>query len=138
MKKAKSWTEKLNCPKPHEVKPAPMDIAGMKAGQIMFVPTPRIIDEFIRGIPRGQNMDVKTLRNALARKFNAEVTCPIYTGFHLRTVAEAAFEAYNNGTPLQKVTPVWRVLGSGSPTLKKLSYDTSFITEQRAQEGLAP
>src|SRR5437773_8022593 len=26
----KSWADKLNCPQRHEVKPAPMDIAGMK------------------------------------------------------------------------------------------------------------
>jgi hypothetical protein len=133
-----SWTDKLNCPKPHVVKPAPIDIAGMKAGQIMLVPTPRMVDDFIRTIPAGQGMELKAMRSALARQFKAEVTCPIYMGFHLRTVAEAAFEAYNSGTPLGEVTPVWRVLDARSPTLKKLSYDTAFITRQRAQEGLAP
>lgn len=138
MKQPKSWSEKLACPKPHEVKPAPIDIAGMKAGQIMFVPTPRIVDAFIRTIPPGQAMDLKSLRAALANQFQAEVTCPIYMGFHLRTVAEAAFEAYNSGTPLSEVTPVWRVLDARSPTLKKLSYDSAFIKSQREREGLAP
>ncbi len=138
MTQRRSWTDKLNCPKPHVVKPAPINIAGMKAGQIMLVPTARIVDDFIRAIPAGQGMELKAMRCALARQFAAEVTCPIYMGFHLRTVAEAAFEAYDSGTPLSALTPVWRVLDARSPTMRKLSYDTTFITAQRASEGLSP
>ena len=136
MKTNKSWAEKLNCTKPHEVKPAPISIAGMKAGQIMLVPTPKMIDDFIRAIPQGTSMDVKIMRQQLAAKYNAEVTCPIYTGFHLKTVAEAAFEAFNQGAPLNAVTPIWRVLDERTPTTKKLSYDTAFIFQQRLREGL--
>ena len=58
-------------------------------------------------------MDLKTLRRQLAEKYKAEVTCPITMGFHLRTVAEAAFETHNAGARLSEVTPVWRVLGKG-------------------------
>ena len=58
-----TWTEKLSSSKPHEVKPAPIDIAGMKAGQIMLVPSPRIVDDFIRAIPEGESMDIRTLRS---------------------------------------------------------------------------
>ena len=105
MKKVKSWTDKLNSQKAHEVKPAPMDIAGMKKGEIMLVPSPRIVDDFIRSIPEGTSVSVKDLRQALAGKFRAEVTCPIYTGYHLRTVAEAACEAYVSGTGLAAITP---------------------------------
>ena len=132
----KTWAEKLADPRPHVVKPAPIDIAGMKAGQIMLVPTARLVDDFIRRIPRGRSMDVKSLRAALAAAHGAEVTCPITTGFHIHTVAEAAWEAIANGTPIAKVTPVWRVLGPTSPTLPKLSFDTAFIRERRALEGL--
>ena len=132
----KTWTEKLADPRPHVVKPAPIAIAGMKTGQIMLVPTARIVDDFIRGIPRGVGMDLKTLRRQLAEKYKAEVTCPITMGFHLRTVAEAAFEAHNAGARLSEVTPVWRVLDEASPTLKKLSFDLAFIRDQRKREGL--
>ena len=62
----KSWREKLNASKPHEVKPAPIDIAGMKSGQIMLVPSARIVDEFIRTIPAGTSVDIQTLRRQLA------------------------------------------------------------------------
>ena len=50
----KSWTEKLNQSAAPIVKPAPIDFAGMKAGQIMLVPTPRMIEAFIRDVPRGR------------------------------------------------------------------------------------
>ena len=57
----KTWTDKLADPRPHVVKPAPIDISGMKAGQIMLVPTAKLVDEFIRAIPRGHCIDVKAL-----------------------------------------------------------------------------
>jgi hypothetical protein len=132
----KTWTEKLADPRPHVVKPAPISIAGMKAGQLMLVPTARLIDDFVRSIPRGRSMDVRALRAALAAAHDAEVTCPITTGFHIRTVAEAAWEAVASGAPISTVTPVWRVLGATSPTLPKLSFDLAFIRERRALEGL--
>ena len=133
----KTWTERLADPRPHVVKPAPIDIAGMKAGQIMLVPTARQVETFIRTIRRGRSMDVKALRAALAAANGAEVTCPITTGFHMRTVAEAAWEALASGTPIAKITPVWRVLDATSPTLPKLSFDTAFIRDRRELEGLS-
>jgi hypothetical protein len=136
MKSKTTWTEKLNSPKRHEVKPAPINIAGMKVGQVMLVPTAKIVDDFIRTIPKGVSMDVKTLRAKLARKYKAEVTCPITTGYHLKTVAEAAFEARQQGAELREITPIWRVLDQSTPTTKRLSYDPAFIMDQRAREGL--
>jgi hypothetical protein len=136
MKPKQTWAEKLNASKPHQVKPAPIDIAGMKAGQIMLVPSAKIVDAFIRTIPKGASMDIPTLRQRLARKYKAEVTCPITTGFHLKTVAEAAFEALDGGAKLNDVAPIWRVLDENSPTTKRLSCGPAFITKHRAREGL--
>ena len=136
MKSKTTWTEKLNSSKRHQVKPAPINIAGMKAGQIMLVPTARIVDDFIRTIPKGVSMDVKTLRAKLARKYKAEVTCPITTGYHMKTIAEAAFEAHQQGAKLREITPIWRVLDESTPTTKRLSYDPAFIMDRRAREGL--
>jgi hypothetical protein len=134
----KSWLEKLRDPTPHEVKPAPMDIAGMKAGQIMLVPTAAMIDNFMRSLPAGASMDVRTMREALARQHHAEVTCPIYTGFHLRTVAEAAYEAYEQGAPIAEITPFWRIIDSKTPTAQRLACGLEFIRMRRRQEGLKP
>ena len=134
--KKKTWTERLRDTKAHEVKPAPIDIAGMKTGQLMLVPTALMVDRFIRGIPKGHSLTAKQLREALAATHGAEVTCPITTGFHLRTVAEAAWEALADGASIRGLTPVWRVLPPDSLTLKKLSFDTAFIRRQRELEGL--
>jgi hypothetical protein len=118
-------------------KPVPVNIAGRKKGQVMLIPTPQLVDQFIRKIPKGKSIDVKTLRAKLAAAHDAEVTCPITMGFHVRTVAEAAYESFNEGVPIAKLTPIWRVLDADSPTTKKLSFDSAFITEQRVIEGLS-
>lgn len=132
----KSWTERLNSPARHEVKPAPLDIAGMKKGEMMLVPTARMVDAWIRTIPSGSGTDVRTLRRELAREHKAEVTCPITTGFHLRTVAEAAYEAFTSGASLDEITPFWRVLDESAPTTGRLACGVSFVRRQRVREGL--
>lgn len=132
----KTWTDKLDSGAPPQVKPAPVSIAGMKAGEIMLVPTARQVDDFIRTLPKGRHMDVKVLRQTMARQHGAEVTCPITLGFHLRTVAEAAFEDYQMTGDISAVTPFWRVLNSSTPTLSRLSFGAAFVTEQRLREGL--
>ena len=135
-KPRKTWSERLHDGTAHQIKPAPIDIAGMKAGQIMLVPTALMVDAFIRTLPKGRSLSAQQLREAMAAAHGAEVTCPITTGFHLRTVAEAAWEALAGGTPVGRLTPVWRVLPPDSLTLKKLSFDSAFIRHQREAEGL--
>jgi hypothetical protein len=100
------------------------------------VPSPRIVADFIARIPAGRSMDVKTLRDRLARRYRAEVTCPITTGFLLRIVAEAALEARETGAELTEITPFWRVLDAHAPTTGKLSCGVAFVTKLRRQEGL--
>jgi hypothetical protein len=135
-KHRKSWTEKLNESGEPVVKPCPVHIAGMKPGQVMLIPTPRLIDRFVRGLPPGTSLSVAQLRAGLADQFGAEVTCPITTGFHLRTVAEAAVEGAASANDWSDVTPFWRVIDERSPTFARLSFDTSVIRHQRALEGL--
>jgi hypothetical protein len=131
---AKSWTERLNASAEPVVKPAPVSIAGMRAGQIMLVPTARMIADFIAAIPPGKTVDTKAMRRELANRHNAEVTCPIYTGYHLRTVAEAALEAHATGLPPEAITPFWRVLDELSPTTGRLPNGQAFVAERRAAE----
>ncbi|MBN8938528.1 MAG: hypothetical protein J0H01_03515 [Rhizobiales bacterium] len=134
--KRKSWAEKVASAPPPVVKPVPVDIAGMKAGETMLVPSPALIAAFITRMPFGSGMDVKALRRQLAREFQAEVTCPITTGFHLRAVAEAAYEALGDGAAIDTITPFWRVVDEASPTAAKLACGIEFIRTQRQREGL--
>ncbi|MBL4758270.1 MAG: hypothetical protein JKY32_11770 [Rhizobiales bacterium] len=132
----KSWNERLHSPRPHQVKLAPMNMAGMKEGQIMLIPTALMVDEFIREIPAGTSMDIKTMRQKMAGKNKAEISCPITTGILLRIVAEATWEDYEQGAPVSAMTPVWRVLDATATTTKKLSFDAQFLMDQRKKEGI--
>lgn len=135
-KAKKSWADKLAAIAPHEIKRMPRDLAGMKKGEIVLVPSVRLIDDFIRAIPKGARVTIKDMRHALARRHGAQVTCPVYTGYHLRTVAEAACEARAAGAGVDEITPIWRVLDESTPTIGKLSAkNAAFIARQRAREG---
>ena len=131
---AKSWTDRLNAPADPVVKPAPISIAGMRAGQIMLVPTARMIADLRSAIPAGQTIDTKAMQHELATRHHVEVTCPIYTGYHLRTVAEAALEAHAAGAPPDAITPFWRVLDEDSPTTGRLPDGVAFVAARRAAE----
>lgn len=132
--KRKTWQEKLHDGRKPQVEKAVKDFAGIRAGQTMLIPTPELIDDYIRQIPKGKTVDTPTIRKDLAIANNAEATCPLTTGIFLRIVAEAAYEDYQSGKPMSKITPFWRVIDEGSPTAKKLTFGTQFIKEQRARE----
>ncbi len=134
----KTWIEKLESQAETIVKPVPMNFAGMKKGQIMLIPTPQLIDAYIRAIPTGEERTVPVMRTALAQQEGTEVCCPVTTGIHLRTVAEAAFEKLDAGADVTEITPVWRVLSSRTPTTKKVSFDTAVLLHQRVAEGFEP
>lgn len=128
----KSWSDKLADGAPHKVKRLDVDMAGMKAGQIMLIPSARIVDDAIRAIGAGEFIDVPTLRRRLASEYGAEVCCPITTGILLRVVAEAAIESNERDAP--DVTPFWRVIDETTPLAAKLSCGREFIAGRRRRE----
>ncbi|UCI08656.1 hypothetical protein [Mesorhizobium sp. B1-1-8] len=134
----KSWNDRLNAPGISGIKPSPRTVGDVVAGQSMLVPTARQVDDFIRSIPEGVDMDVRALRTALAIEHGAEVTCPVTIGYHLRTIAEAANEDIERGLSLSAVTPFWRALDAKTPTTGKLSFGAKFVAAQRKREGLKP
>jgi len=134
--KRKTWVEKLHIDRQPVIEKAEKDFAGIRAGQIMLIPTPKIVDEYIRQIPKGRETDTATLRKDLAAEYHAEVTCPLTTGIFIRIAAEAAYEEYKKGKPLSKITPFWRVISEKSPVAKKLTFGTKLLTEQRKKEGI--
>ncbi|MEJ6783437.1 hypothetical protein [Aminobacter sp. Piv2-1] len=132
----KTWTERLNTKGINGIKPSPRSFSDVVEGQSMLVPTARQVDDFIRTIPQGVHLDVRTLRRELARCHGAEVTCPVTIGYHLRTVAEAANEDVERGAGLRDITPFWRVLDKTTPTTGRLSFGQAFGAAQRRREGL--
>jgi len=79
---------------------------------------------------------MKTLRARLARAFHAEAACPVITGIHLATVAEAAGERLEAGVRLRDVVPVWRSVPIGAPIWKRIEIGRALLAAQRASEGL--
>lgn len=136
MKSKRSWTDKLNDAKEPQVKKLDKTFADMPQGCLMLIATPEIVDNYIKQIPKGKNVDMHTLRNDLAQEFHAEKTCPLTTGIFLRIVAEAAYEKHLQGTPWNKVTPFWRVIDDKSRLAKRLSFGTHVVHELRKKEKI--
>lgn len=135
--KKKTWIEKRDDDsKAAIVKKLDKAFADMPEDAKMLIATPKIIDEYVRQIPKGNQVSLKTLRKDLALEHQAEVTCPVTTGIFLRIVSEAAYEEYKQGKALKNITPFWRVVESNSALNKKLSFGTDFVKEQRAKEKL--
>lgn len=133
----KDWNQKLDANPQPVVRPMPKARIGLEKGDLCLLPSARLVDDFIRAIPKGKSVSLLDMRATLARRHKAAGTCPVYLGYHLRTVAEAACEARDRGAKLSQITPVWRVLDADAPTLKKLSRgNAAWINERRAKESL--
>jgi hypothetical protein len=83
-----TWVEKMNKPLYPVVKEAPKEWVERFGGHRMLIPTPRAIEEIVRDIPKGKLLTVSDLRNKLAKKYNADFSCPLTTGIFLRILSE--------------------------------------------------
>ncbi len=131
---AKSAKEQLNTPKNEKIVLLDKDFAGVKAGKILFVGTPQIINNYIQKIPFGETRTIPRLKNELARKFKADATCPVSTAIFIRIAAQAAIDELNAGIDITKVTPFWRLLTSQDKITQKLTIDANWLDTQRESE----
>lgn len=128
------WNTKLNAKKlPKRVK-IDKDFAGIKAGSMLFVGTPQIIDAYVRKVPAGETRTIERMRRELARKNDCDATCPVSTAIFLRISAQAAIEQMNAGKRTEDVAPFWRVIEPNSTIGNKLTIDSQWIAHQRAAE----
>lgn len=135
--KGKTWTDKVNDPtKEFQVKKLEKDFADMPAGAKMLIATPKIVDDYVRQVPKGKSGSLATMRKDLAIEYGAEYTCPVTSGIFLRIVSEAAHEQIEKGAPISKVAPFWRVIDEKSALNKKLSFGQEFVRQQRKKEGI--
>ena len=132
----KTWVEKRDCNKEPLVKINPKSWSDMPKGIKMFIPTPKIVDQYVSNIPKGKFNDVKSLRKEMAKGFNAEMSCPMVTGIALRIVSEASYEEYNTGIDLDAITPFWRMVNPNSKLAEKLACGIDFIAERQTIENI--
>ena len=110
-----SWREKIDKPQNAKIVKVPPRMSRFGSGT-MLIPTPKLIDEMIRKVPKGKLVTVSELRRKLARDFRTDVACPLTTGIFVRIAAEAAEEDRANGK--KRIAPYWRVIkddGSMNP-----------------------
>ena len=101
------WREKLETPQEPKLVDIPPKMSHFGKGR-MLIPTPKLVDNLIRKVPKGKLLTVSELRRKLAADFTVDVTCPLTTGIFVRIAAEAAEEDRTNGA--RRITPYWRVI----------------------------
>jgi hypothetical protein len=134
----KTWKQKLDNGREPVVVDLRTPVRGMPAGTKLLVGTPRMVKEYIERIPPGNTVSVQRLRDDLGALWDADTSCPLVTGIFLRIVSEAALEELAGGTPVDRITPFWRVVDENSPTAKKINGGRDFIRRMREREGIAP
>jgi len=106
----KSYREKLE--NPVEGLPKVVDVPAkwqkQMGGKRILVPTPMLVDELIRKVPKRKLITTGQIRKQLAKKFKADSTCPMTVGIFLRICGETAEEDLRNGK--KRITPYWRVV----------------------------
>jgi 6-O-methylguanine DNA methyltransferase, DNA binding domain len=128
------WSAKLNVKKlPKRVK-LDKDFAGIKAGSMLFVGTPQIIDAYMRTVPQGETRTIERMRRELARKNKCDATCPVSTAIFMRISAQAAIKQMDKGAAVSEVTPFWRVIEAGSTIGNKLTIDSQRLAWLRESE----
>lgn len=108
MKTRKSWQEKMENPNLPKLEPIPPKMRERYGTGTLLIPSPREVEALIRAVPEGRTITVSKIRDDLAGKHGADVTCPLTTGIFIRIAAEAAEESARAGA--DTVTPYWRVV----------------------------
>ena len=125
----KSWAEKLRPDMRHEVAP------DQKGRGLMLFPTPMLVAEEISAIPQGALLPMSALRFRLARRFKADLACPLMTGIFYNLVAGAAEEQLTAGaTPL---APYWRVVLDDGTLSPKTPAGPEIQAKRLREEGHA-
>jgi alkylated DNA nucleotide flippase Atl1 len=128
------WREKLEKPQEPRLVKIPPKMSRFGKGT-MLIPTPKLVDELIKRVPKGKLVTVGELRRKLAADFAADVTCPLTTGIFVRIVAEAAAEDRANGR--RRITPYWRVVKDDGGLNPKFPGGEQVQTKYLRSEGLA-
>jgi len=111
--KKTTWVEKRenpsgDIPKVVKVESKMVGRWGTKAGDTCAIATPKNVDGFMRKVPKGKVVTINELREMVAKKYKADMACPITTGIFAWICANAAEEEREEGE--KEITPWWRTL----------------------------
>ena len=133
-KPAASARDRLAVHKEPKVVELAKDFGGMKAGQMMYVATPRIVADSVAGIPYGETRTMQELRAELAAANDCDGACPLSTAIFLRVASEAALEDLAEGKGPDEVIPFWRAVEPDSKVASRLAVEAGWIAGQRSSE----
>jgi len=132
----KSWSEKLRDSKGL---PKVEEITGKMSKRwgkgTVVIPAPIEVDQLMKKVPRGKLVTMSEVRDALARKHNASIGCPLTTGIFAWVAANAAEEERRQGG--EDITPYWRTLKSGGVINEKYPGGVKGQKRLLEQEGHA-
>jgi hypothetical protein len=133
--KKKSWAEKIEAASAPHVTVLEKPFAGIPAGARLAISSPKEIGAIVAKLKPGETIDVKSLRERIAKAHKADAACPMTTSIFLRILAEHALEEMAAGKPAGAVTPFWRAIDPASPLAKKLSCGVDQLTHLRKLEA---
>jgi hypothetical protein len=134
---AKSWGEKLLGGRPAHISSMPKAMWGLEKGDKLFIATPLMVRDYMKSIRKGSSRTIAQMRDEFAKAHKADATCPMTASIFARIAAEAALEEMEDGKPVEKITPFWRLIDEKSPIAKKLSCGAAFVARMRRAEGIA-
>ena len=134
VRKKKSWTEKLadNKGLPRVEKISEKMSKRWGSGTLV-IPAPMEVDAMMRKVPWGKLVTINEIREALAKKHNATICCPMTTGIFAWIAANAAEEQRQEGK--KDITPYWRTLKTGGVINPKYPGGVERQKELLAEEG---
>ena len=134
VRKKKSWTEKLadNKGLPRVEKISEKMSKRWGSGTVV-IPAPMEVDAMMRKVPWGKLVTINEIREALAKKHNATICCPMTTGIFAWIAANAAEEQRQKGK--KDITPYWRTLKTGGVINPKYPGGVERQKELLAEEG---
>lgn len=109
---AKSAIEQLKADKQPKIVtniPAGFPAGKAAAGGTMVVSTPQEVNGLMRRVPEGRLIMLAEVRNHLAKKYGANIACPVSTAIFINVAARAADEERMLGDDSDP-TPYWRTL----------------------------
>jgi len=77
----------------------------------VVIPKPTEVDELMRKVPRVKITTINHIRQVLAERHGATISCPITAGIFANIAAHAAEEQKQHGK--EETTPYWRTLKKG-------------------------
>ena len=99
----------------------------------MLVPTPMLVAEEIAKVRHGKLLKVSDLRERLAARSGAELTCPLTTGIFINIIAGAAEDDEAAGR--KPLAPYWRVVRDDGTLSDKLPPGAARQAERLRAEG---